>query len=88
MWSQSEIVVRDVSPKISSLSFEEGSLTINITGAPDTAYLCKTSSDLETFSSVTTNPEILTLDSRGKMDFTVDAGDAGRFFVLEEAPLE
>ncbi len=54
LWSKSEIIVRDTSPKISLLSVGEGSVTISITGAPDTSYVCKTSSDLETFDLVTT----------------------------------
>lgn len=83
---QSKIIIRDTSPKISSLIVEEETITISITGAPGTAYLCKTSADLAEFRVSATDPGTLMLDSTGKMEFSVQANLAGSFFVIEESP--
>ena len=85
-WSSMEIVIRDTTPKVTSLSLLDNEVRLCIAGAPGARYRCKTSFDLETFTPISTTPEELELDSSGKMEFKVNANKAGKFFLIEEIP--
>ena len=83
LWNGLPVQLRGTSPNITSLTFEETSTNLSISGGPDRTYVLQHSTDLINFSQVTT-PEPISTDSSGTTSVTVNTpGDKG-FFVLEE----
>lgn len=55
---------------------------IEITGTPNSDYVCKASTDLTNFVTVATE----TTDGSGNATFSVEADETAEFFIVEDAP--
>ncbi|MBK1825876.1 beta strand repeat-containing protein [Haloferula rosea] len=73
-------------PEIVSITRVGSTVTIVMTGEPNTTYVCQSSLDLSGFAPIATTPSTVTTDGNGDAIFTVDATEDRKFYVVEEAP--
>ena len=83
-------VTESVPPVITSLTFDGGTLTLAITGTPNTNFVVKSTTDLAGTAFLTTentNPAVITTNNIGTASLTLDtAARPALFLRVEQAP--
>lgn len=82
LWNRLTVQLRDTTLRITMISIDENTATLDIHADPNATYLVRHSPDLVSFTDLTS----VTTGSDGTSTITLDATEKSGFYLLKKTP--